>query len=77
MIKVFLKCTQSKSRLWDALSPDQQEMTKSYFKLADEAGAVRHVVEVESSMYSKDVESTTHFKDWMEACGKRNGIAQD
>ena len=75
--QVFLKCTQSKSRFWDALSPDQREMTKSYFKVADEAGAVRHVVEVEASMSSKDVESTTHFKDWMEACGKRNGIAQD
>lgn len=65
----------TKSKLWEALAPQKQELVQHYFSAATQASVLHDVVEVEAS--STTLELSTHFKEWQEVCGKRNACAYD
>jgi Ti-type conjugative transfer relaxase TraA len=63
----------AKTEFWNSLTSQKQGLLQNYFSAATQASVLHGVVEIEAS--STSFESAAHFKEWQEACGKRNSSA--
>lgn len=59
----------------EALSADQRSLAAAYQKACEKADLLKWMVASEVETSGKKAYHSTHFKEWQEACGKRNQAA--